>query len=107
MKTTSTLLHCSAAGALFAAGLYAQGLNDKPGDWPNYGRDAGGTKYSPLNQITPSNVGKLAVAWIYHTGDPAGTWEETPLVIDHVMYFASQKNRTIALDADTGKELWS
>jgi glucose dehydrogenase len=78
-----------------------------PADWPNYGRDPGGSKYSPLDQITPANVSKLAVAWTYHTTDPGGTWEETPLVINHVMYLASQKNRTIALDADTGKELWS
>ena len=76
-------------------------------DWPNYGRDAGGTKYSPLDQITPANVSKLAVAWTYHTKDFGTSWEETPIVINHVMYFATQKNRVLALDADTGKELWS
>ena len=103
LNLNRTLPVCAAAVTLFAAGLNAQ----DPGDWPAYGRDAGGSKYSPLNQITPANVNKLAVAWTYHTTDPAGTWEETPIVIDHVMYFASQKNRTMALDADTGKELWS
>jgi glucose dehydrogenase len=76
-------------------------------DWPAYGRDAGGTKYSPLDQINTKNIAKLAPAWTYHTGDPAGTWEETPVVIGGVMYFATQKNRVIALDAQTGTELWN
>jgi glucose dehydrogenase len=78
-----------------------------PADWPDYGRDPGGSKYSPLDQITPANVSKLAVAWTYHTTDPGGTWEETPVVINHIMYFATQKNRVVALDAATGKELWT
>src|SRR5579864_3860369 len=77
------------------------------GDWPAYGRDPGGTKYSPLDQINTKNVAKLAVAWTYHTADPGGTWEETPIVVGGVMYFASQKNRVIALDSETGKELWT
>ncbi len=87
-----------------AAGLL---IAQDTADWANYGRDPGGSKYSPLNQITPANVGKLAVAWTYHTTDPVGTWEETPIVVNHIMYFASRKHRVIALDGDTGKELWS
>ena len=78
-----------------------------PADWPTYGRDAGGTKFSPLDQITAANVAKLEPAWTYHTGDPGGTWEETPIVIGNIMYFATQKNRVVALEADTGKELWT
>ncbi len=35
-------------------------------DWPAYGHDAGGGRFSPLTQITPANAGKLAVAWSYH-----------------------------------------
>jgi quinoprotein glucose dehydrogenase len=35
-------------------------------DWPTYGHDAGGLRYSPLKQIDPTNVSKLKVAWIYH-----------------------------------------
>ena len=78
-----------------------------PADWPAYGRDPGGSKYSPLDQINTKNVAKLALAWTYHTGDPGGTWEDTPIVIGNVMYFATQKNRVIALNPETGKELWS
>ena len=82
-------------------------LGQKAADWPTYGRDPGGTKYSPLDQITPANVAKLAPAWTWHSNEPPGTWEETPIVINHVMYLATQKNRVLALDADTGRELWS
>ncbi|HYL38870.1 MAG TPA: pyrroloquinoline quinone-dependent dehydrogenase [Bryobacteraceae bacterium] len=78
-----------------------------PADWPAYGRDPAGTKFSPLDQITPKNVAQLAVAWTYHSGEPGGTWEETPIVVGGVMYFASQKNRVIALDAESGRELWT
>jgi len=38
-------------------------------DWSAYGGDAGGTRYSPLSEITPANVSELRVAWIYRTGE--------------------------------------
>jgi len=38
-------------------------------DWPNYGNDPGGTRYSPLTQINRENVTNLKVAWFFHTGD--------------------------------------
>jgi hypothetical protein len=56
------------------------------GDWPAYGRDAGGSRYSPLTQITRENVNHLQIAWIYHTGDiptkeQAASFEATPILI--------------------------
>jgi quinoprotein glucose dehydrogenase len=83
-------------------------------EWPHYGNDPGGTKYSPLKQINKENVTKLAVAWSYHTGDLSdgskypsrSAFETTPLVIDGVMYLTTPFSRAIALDAETGKELW-
>ena len=76
-------------------------------DWPMYGRDAGGTKYSPLDQINTKNVTTLKRVWSYHTGEAGPTWENTPIVVGGVMYFATQKNRVIALEPETGKELWN
>src|SRR5580658_10762663 len=35
-------------------------------EWPTYGHDPGGMRFSPLTEITPANVGKLKVAWVYH-----------------------------------------
>src|SRR5262245_43462806 len=74
-------------------------------DWRAYGRDPGGTAYSPLNQITTANVTRLRRAWTYHTGE-SGLWEDTPIVADNLMYFATQRHRVVALDATTGKEMW-
>jgi quinoprotein glucose dehydrogenase len=75
-------------------------------DWPAYGNDPGSMKFSPLKQITPANVGKLKLAWTYDTGETAGTDEITPLVIHSVMYVATPQQHVIALNAETGKEIW-
>ena len=48
--------------------LFAASLPAADDGWPAYGGDAGGTRYSPLKQVTRANVGKLKVAWTYHTG---------------------------------------
>jgi len=93
-----------------AATLWAQ-------QWPYYGGDAGGMKYSKLKQINTKNVTQLKVAWIFHTGEnrqdvEAGidtsrlSFECTPLVVDGVMYITTGFNLLIALDPETGRELW-
>ena len=79
-------------------------------EWPMPGRDAGGTRYSPLTQITPANVNQLKVAWIYHM-KPAGAVglhpsEDQPLVIGSTMYVVTPYSRVVALDAATGHEQW-
>lgn len=67
-------------------------------------------RYSRLEQINPSNVGNLRVAWTYHTGDsrerPRTTIECTPLAIAGVMYLTTAQLKVCALDAATGKLLW-
>src|SRR5690242_12110202 len=86
-------------------------------EWRFYGGDAGGTRFSALQQINRSNVGKLKRAWTYHMGeiDRSGNetdrhhiapFESTPLMVDGVLYFSTPSNRVIALDAETGKEIW-
>jgi len=96
-------------------------------DWPTYHRDAGGARFSPLDQITPANVAKLQVAWTYHMR-PASTTpqppssdsgaeipirrsrfipsEATPLVVNGRMFVSTPYGRVVALDPDTGRELW-
>jgi len=84
------------------------------GDWPVYGRDPGGARFSPLTQITPANVARLQVAWIYHTGMPdmAGmnhrppALEVTPIVVDGTMYVITPTGIVTALDPATGTERW-
>jgi len=72
-------------------------------------------KYSSLQQINRSNITRLRPAWIFHTGDvsdktkwPVGSaFETTPLVVNGVMYVTTPFSRLIALDAESGRELWS
>jgi quinoprotein glucose dehydrogenase len=104
-------------------------------EWPTYGHDPGGIRYSPVAQLTPGNVGQLQVAWVYHMKPPApagapqasadpgaagppqgrggrgsgsgfSSGETTPLVINGVMYVSTPYGRVVALDPTTGKEKW-
>ncbi len=84
-------------------------------EWRFYGGDAGGTRFSPLRQINRKNIGQLKRAWTYHTGEIDGAvskgengfaFQCTPIVVSGVMYFSTPNNRIIALEAETGKELW-
>jgi quinoprotein glucose dehydrogenase len=87
-------------------------------EWRHYANDPGGMRYSPLKQIDRGNVARLAPAWEYRTGelalglallkdDQRKAFECTPLIIDGVVYLSTPSSRVIALDAETGKELWS
>jgi len=79
-------------------------------DWPNVANDKGGTRYSALKQIDRTNVHLLQPAWEYHTGDanPKGntTIECTPIVADGMMFVTTVKVNVVALDPETGRELW-
>ena len=83
------------------------------GEWQAYGRTAFGDRYSPLDQIKPDNVGKLQVAWTFHTGDIRGasdpvetTYEVTPLKIGDTVYLCTPHDLVFALDAETGAQKW-
>jgi quinoprotein glucose dehydrogenase len=86
-------------------------------DWPHYGRDAGGSRYAPLDEITRENVGRLRVAWIHSTGDLArvkrgypwrnASFEATPILVDGALYLCTPLHRVVALDPETGAERWS
>jgi len=102
-------------GALAAACVLAACVSQPATDWPTYGHDPGGQRFSPLEQINPSNVANLRVAWTYHMR-PAGTTEGggrfasselTPLVVDGAMYVTTPYRRVLALDPDTGSEIWT
>ena len=85
-----------------------------PADWPAYGRDPQGTRYSPATVITRANVARLEPAWMYRTGetgaafktDKPTSFEATPLVVGGVMYVGTPLGRVIALDPATGRERW-
>jgi quinoprotein glucose dehydrogenase len=84
--------------------------------WPAYGRDGGGMRFSPLNQVNGQNVTALKIAWVHQTGElktyegtraiQQAAFEATPVMIDGVLYFSTPSNRVFALDATTGKQQW-
>jgi len=84
----------------------------KNGDWRTYGADLGNTHYSALDQINGSNFNKLEVAWRFKTDSvsprPETNLQSTPLVANGILYSTAGTQRAVvALDAVTGKMLWS
>ncbi len=102
------------AAVLLGPRLSAQGATE----WPVTEGAPGGGRYSPLNQIDRTNVRGLRVAWTYRHGDvrsggrlPSGgyqgtAFEATPIVVDGRLIFSTPFNRVIALDPESGRELW-
>ena len=86
-----------------------------PDEWPAYGRDAGGSRFSPLTQIDPGNVARLRPAWTFRTGElePAFAtrrerkFEATPLMVDGSLFLSTPLGRVFALDPETGVMRWS
>jgi quinoprotein glucose dehydrogenase len=99
--------------AALAAFLLSTARAD-PGDWRDYGGSAGGTRYTPLVQITPANVGQLQLAWTYRLPPPFETvkhpyvaFEGTPLEVRGTVYFCTPNSAVVALDAQTGQQRWT
>ncbi|MEO6235629.1 MAG: pyrroloquinoline quinone-dependent dehydrogenase [Vicinamibacterales bacterium] len=128
MKSRHLMIACAAVAALLlrheiADAPLAQSV-ETSGDWPTYGHDPGGMRFSPLTQLTAANVDRLEVAWTYHmkpaasaapADGPGGrgrggagfaSSEVTPLVAAGLMYVATPYYRVVALDPATGTEAW-
>ncbi len=84
--------------------------------WPVTGGDPGGMRYSPLTDINHANVATLQVAWTYRHGDYRSGWPDlfkgtafqcTPIVVEGRLILTTPYNRVIALDPETGRELWT
>ncbi len=75
-------------------------------DWPAYGGDAAKTRHSPLTQINRGNVSQLVPAWSYDTGEKGDT-QTQPIVIGRVLYGYTPTHKAFALDAASGKLLWT
>ena len=96
------------------AGAHATGAPPET-EWRHYANDPGGTRFSPLADITRDNVGRLRIAWEYHTEDNTDAmamgwktaFEATPLVAGGAMYLSTPTSRVIALDANTGEHRWT
>ncbi len=93
------------------------GSDIEPGDWPNYARDLGASKYSPLDQINTDNVAGLEVAWSWESADYAledrfpeltvnNNYQVTPIKVGERLYVATNLGQAAALDPATGDLLW-
>jgi quinoprotein glucose dehydrogenase len=102
------------AGFIASAAILLSFAGVADDDWPVYGHDPGGQRFSPLTAINRQNVASLQVAWTYRTGDGyqpehgrPTAFEATPLYVDGTLYLATPLGHVIALDPLTGKPRWS
>ena len=108
-----------ATGLTAAVGslVLAQGPKRQPSSqWIEYAGDAGGMKYSPLGQINKDNVKDLQVAWRWASADRdvqksnvlnrASRYEDTPLMVNGVLYTGTPLGMVAALDAWSGEQKW-
>src|ERR1700692_852437 len=93
MRHAAFLLSCSLFGQPYS-------------NWSNYGGASDSSQYSALTGVNRSNVFKLKVAWTYPTGDN-NKYFFNPLVVDNVMFVLAKNNSIVALEASSGKELWT
>ncbi|GAB3775546.1 hypothetical protein GCM10028818_19830 [Spirosoma horti] len=105
---------------LLILGSYLSLNEDKPSakssppndDWPTYGGNAAGNRYSPLSQINTQTVKNLTLAWSYDTGENKGESQRgmdiqcQPIVVRGVLYGTSPRLKLFAVDAATGKQHW-
>ena len=111
------------AGCTNDSAVPGQGVLAPPADpaqrveWPVYGGDPGAQHYSPLEEITPDNVGTLELAWEWRTGERElddvggnrirpGSFEATPIMLRDTLYLSTPYHQAVALEAATGRELW-
>jgi alcohol dehydrogenase (cytochrome c) len=94
-----------------SSGVTFQDLLDglkNPSRWLSYSGDYTGRRHSPLTQITPENVHRLAAQWTFQAETIAASrgFENTPIVLDNVLYVTGSNNYAWALDARTGRPFW-
>lgn len=75
-------------------------------EWRSHGYDDSGKRFSPLKQINTDNVKNLGLVWSYDLESTRGV-EATPLVVDGVMYVTAPWSIVHAIDAGSGKRLWT
>src|SRR5229473_3995651 len=105
MKRLATFAALCLLLCLVPGGLAQDSAKKVRQDWPVYGGGPENTHYSPLAQISRTNVKQLQVAWSYDADEPGGL-QTSPIVVDGVLYGITPTQKIFALDAATGKLLW-
>jgi quinoprotein glucose dehydrogenase len=109
MMATMKALAVIACALLIGGAALSQRKPAAPEEWPTYGGNPEGTRYSPLKQINRSNVARLEVAWTFDAsaGGGRGGLQTQPIVVNGTVYGNTPAGHVIALDAATGKLAWS
>jgi len=102
-------------GLAFAFLAAVSVVAQSPGEWPVYGGDPGGTRFSPLEEINRKNVATLQRAWTFRTGDldrsdqfrARAAFESTPIMVDGTLYLTTPTCQVFALDPVTGEKRWT
>ena len=112
---TAAVLTVTATAAAGVATIALRAQDAGMVEWAYVGADQGASKYSPLADIDRSNVDQLEIAWTWEPnelpnqefGTRPGSFEVMPLMIDNVVYVSTMYTRVVALDAETGEQLWA
>lgn len=75
--------------------------------WPQWGNTADNTHFAALSQIDAANVGRLRLAWKRSEGQAQSGWETFPVVVGRTMYYTTNTDQVLAVDATTGRMRWS
>lgn len=112
MKTPAILAFVAAIAAIPFSSAQAN-----PGEWPSYGGSTASTKYSPLEQINRETIQDLGVSWVWASVDNLsvqerpgfipGGYKSTPIMVGNVLYTSTSLGSVAALDAATGKQIWT
>ncbi len=107
-KPTRAITAIAALACTIAFTAAAHGPKKQPArqDWPVYGASSSGDRYSPLTQLNRTNVHQLKEAWRFDPGEPGGL-QTNPLIVGRVLFGFTPTQKVIALDAASGKKLWS
>ena len=99
---------CFGAALYFGASRTSAEREHGNHDWLHHGNDLANTRFQNLDQINPSNVKNLKVAWVFHTGvlDPLAELEATPIEVDGRLFITDGHDNLFALNAATGQMLW-
>jgi alcohol dehydrogenase (cytochrome c) len=106
MKTPALLFAAPLACAAQAPYERILGAESDPGNWLTYSGNYSGQRYSALSQITAGNVARVKPAWVYQTAD-SSKFETSPIIADGIVYISEPPTGAAALDARTGRPLWS
>jgi quinoprotein glucose dehydrogenase len=102
-KTTCVIITILSLFTFAAVSPYMK--NDSHSTWNQYGGGPDQSKYFEASQITRENVNELKLAWVYPTMDSAFNFF-SPIVVDTIMYVMAKNYSLVALNAETGKEIW-